>query len=49
MPLHLREADTEADTQVRRQWEDLRDPLVRRQREMCRSVVLRGAQQTLVE
>jgi hypothetical protein len=39
----------EADTQVLRQWEDFRDALVQGQWEMCRSVVLRGALQTLVE
>jgi len=46
---HLREADTEADTRVLWQWEHFRDPLVRRVREMCRSVVLRAVLATLVE
>ena len=34
MPLHLREADTEADTGDLGQWEHFRDPLVRRAREI---------------
>jgi hypothetical protein len=39
----------EADTQVRLQWEDFRDPLVRRGPEICRSVVFRAVLRTPVE